>query len=255
MGASAKATVCSPPVPHARVGTSGWSYAEWVGRFYPNGTSPARMLSFYGRRFNTVEAHSTYRRLPAASALERWAAQVPADFRFAAKAHMGITHRRDLDGVDERVAAFFSALAPLGDLLGPVLFSVPHKMPDLARLDRLLGALPPPPRPGIAFELGPAWATPEVLARLEAHDATPVLVDADGRSPLESDPLKAQLELGPFAYVRLRRSRYDRAELDCWADLLKEATASGRDAYAFFKHDDAGNGPRYARRVTGRLTT
>ena len=247
MGASTGATVCSPPVPHARIGTSGWSYTEWVGRFYPNGTSPARMLAFYGRRFPTVEAHGTYRRLPAESALQRWVDQVPDDFRFAPKAHMGITHRRDLDGVEERVASFFAALAPLRAVLGPVLFSVPHQEPDLARLDRLLAGLPSAPRLPVAFELGPAWATPAVVTRLEAHQATLVLVDADGRPP-------ADLEVGPFSYVRLRRSRYDRAELEAWAERLGQMTASGRDVYAFFKHDDAGNGPRYARRVIGCLS-
>ncbi|MDQ6796818.1 MAG: DUF72 domain-containing protein [Actinomycetota bacterium] len=234
-------------MPEARVGTSGWSYPEWVGNFYPNGTSAPRMLPFYARRFPTVEAHSTYRRLPTVTALERWVAQVPPAFRFAPKAHMGITHRRDLDGIEERMAAFFEALTPLGPLLGPVLFSVPHQQPDVGRLDRLLGALPPSFRPGVAFELGPAWATPDVLKRLEAHDATLVLVDAEGRTPPD-------LDVGPFSYVRLRRDRYNRGALETWAERFAKVTAGGRDAYAFFRHDESGNGPRYARQVNGRLS-
>jgi len=204
------------------------------------------MLSFYARRFSTVEAHSTYRRLPAATALERWVAQVPPGFRFAPKAHMGITHRRDLDGIEERMAAFFEALVPLGPLLGPVLFCVPHQQPDLNRLDRLLGALPPAPRPGVAFELGPAWAVPEVLRRLEAHEATLVLVEAEGRPAPD-------LDVGPFAYVRLRCNSYNRTALETWAARLEKVTLAGRDAYAFFRHDETGNGPRYARQVNGRL--
>ncbi|MGI9021973.1 MAG: DUF72 domain-containing protein [Acidimicrobiales bacterium] len=231
-----------------RVGTSGWSYPEWVGRFYPNGTPPARMLAFYGRRFPCVEAHATYRRLPLATTLQRWTEQVPTEFRFVPKAHLGITHRRDLDGVEERIAAFFEAVSPLGPHLGPVLFSVPHQQPDLGRLDRLLGGLPPLPRRPVAFELGPAWMTPEVVTRLEAHHATIVVVDADGSVPV---PLLA--EVGPLTYVRLRRGLYDRATLDSWAERLAKAAADGREAYAFFKHDDAGNGPRYARHVISRL--
>jgi len=228
------------------VGTSGWSYAEWVGGFYPVGTSPARMLPFYACRFPTVEAHSTYRRLPTASTLERWVAQVPAGFRFAPKAHLGITHRRDLDGVEERVGAFFAAVAPLGHHLGPVLFALPHRQPDLDRLDRLLEALPAPPRPCVAFELAPAWATEDVVRRLETHGATLALTETDGRTAVD-------VEVGPLSYLRLRRSRYDRAELDAWAVRLQEITAGGRDAYAFFKHDEDAHGPRYARRVMGRL--
>ena len=228
------------------MGTSGWSYPEWIGTFYPVGTSPSRMLPFYARLFPAVEAHGTYRRLATPSVLERWASQVPAGFQFAPKAHIGITHRQDLDGVEDRVDAFFAALAVLDDRLGPALFSLPHRQPDLDRLDRLLAALPSAPRPRAAFELTPAWATPDVLGRLEGHGATLVLVDADGREAPE-------LEVGPFTYVRLRRSHYDREELDAWAARLQRVTARGRDVYAFFKHDEHGDGPRYARRVMGRL--
>ena len=113
----------------AWVGTSGWAYAEWIGAFYPKGTTAARMLRHYATRLSTVEAHSTYRRVPSASTLERWASQVPEAFRFAPKAHLGITHRRDLDGLDERMQAFFAAVTSLGSRLGPVLFQLPHNDP------------------------------------------------------------------------------------------------------------------------------
>ncbi|HJV09540.1 MAG TPA: DUF72 domain-containing protein, partial [Acidimicrobiales bacterium] len=149
-----------------RVGTSGWSYPSWVGPFYPAGTPASRMLGAYSSVFGTVEAHATYRRLPTAVALAKWVQTVPAGFRFACKAHMGITHRRDLDGVDERVAAFRAAVAPLGDALGPVLVSLPHLQPDLDRLGRIVAALG-----GGAFELGPAWERTDVLDRLDAGGA------------------------------------------------------------------------------------
>jgi uncharacterized protein YecE (DUF72 family) len=220
-----------------------------LGRFYPNGTSPTRMLDFYGRRFSTVEAHATYRRLPSVAALERWRSQVPAGFCFAPKAHMGITHRRDLDGLEDRVAAFLAAIAPLGDHLGPVLFSLPHQDPDLVRLDRLLAALPPPPAgPVAAFDLGPNWYTSEVIERLEDHHATLVVTDNDaerGHRP--------PLTIGPLAYVRLRRDRYDRAALEGWAERLAKLQADGRDSYVYLKHDEQGDGPRYARRLTELL--
>lgn len=228
------------------MGTSGWSYPEWVGHLYPNGTSPSRMLAFYARLFPTVEAHSTYRRLPSVSSLERWVGSVPPWFVFAPKAHMGITHRRDLDGVEERVAAFVSAVTPLGEHLGPVLFSLPHAEPDPERLDRLLGALPSRFRLATAFELSPAWVTPRVVRRLEAAEATLVLVENDGHAA-------ADLEVGPLTYIRLRRSRYTRADLEAWADRLEKITGGGRDAYVFFKHDEAGDGPRYARRLMALL--
>jgi uncharacterized protein YecE (DUF72 family) len=230
-----------------RVGTSGWSYPEWVGRFYPNGTSPARMLEFYGRRFTAVEAHSTYRRLPTAATLARWKNEVPPDFRFVPKVHLGISHRRDLDGVEDRVAAFVDAVAPLGERLGPLLLSLPHRQPDLDRLDRLLGALPAPPDgPPVAFDLAPAWGTSEVYDRLDAAGATAVVSDVNGTDG-------AVPTVGPLAYVRLRRDRYDRGELEAWADRLAKVRADGRDAYAFLKHDECGDGPRYARHLAAAV--
>ncbi|MEA2702271.1 MAG: hypothetical protein QOD63_216 [Actinomycetota bacterium] len=225
-----------------RTGTSGWSYPEWVGSFYPPGTKPARMLGVYAETLGAVEAHATYRRLPAAAALERWRDQVPSTFRFAPKAHMGITHRRDLDGIEDRVAAFLAAVAPLGERVGPVLLSLPHLEPDLGRLDRLLTALPRPPAgPVAAFELGPRWHIGPVLDRLEAHGATLAVVDDDsGGAP-------GPLSVGPVAYLRLRRAEYDDGSLAAWAERLAKHRADGRDGYVFFKHDDDGAGPAYAR--------
>ena len=225
-----------------RVGTSGWSYPAWVGPFYPEKTSPARMLGAYASVFDTVEAHATYRRLPAAAALDKWVATVPAGFRFACKAHMGISHRRDLDGVEDRVRAFLDAIAPLAGTCGPVLVSLPHLQPDLDRLSRILD-----PLGGGAFELGPAWERTDVLDRLDAGGATLVISDTAER------PAGAIPSVGPVAYVRLRRADYTPADLDQWAERLAKVAAEDRDAYVFLKHDDAATGPRLAQELGARL--
>lgn len=225
-----------------RVGTSGWSYPAWVGSFYPDKTSPARMLGVYAAAFDAVEAHATYRRLPSAAALTKWVDTVPETFRFACKAHMGISHRRDLDGVEDRVTAFRRAVAPLAAVLGPVLVSLPHQEPDLDRLGRILD-----PLGGGAFELGPAWDRPDVLDRLDAGGATLVVSDTDER------PAVAIPSVGPVAYVRLRRADYPPADLDVWAERLGKAAAEERDVYVFLKHDEAATGPRLARGLVDRL--
>lgn len=227
-----------------RIGTSGWSYPSWVGPFYEPGTSAARMLPAYARTFATVEAHATYRRLPTAAALARWREQVPEDFRFALKAHMGITHRRDTDGLDERVAAFTAAVEPLGDRTGPVLFVLPHHQPDLERLDLLLAAVAGRPIEAV-FELAPAWWTEPVHERLAEAGASLAAIDRDGEPVPEAR--------GPVAYVRLRRSTYSDADLDGWAARLRAHAEAGRAVYAFLKHDEGGDGPRYARALVGKL--
>jgi uncharacterized protein YecE (DUF72 family) len=225
-----------------RVGTSGWSYPAWVGPFYPPATSAARMLGAYASVFATVEAHATYRRLPSAVALGKWVQTVPAGFRFACKAHMGISHRRDLDGVEDRVAAFLAAVAPLGEARGPVLVSLPHHEPDLDRLGRILD-----PLGGGAYDLAPAWHRADVLDRLDAGGATIVVSDTDER------PASAIPSIGPVAYVRLRRADYTPADLDVWAERLAKVAAEERDAYVFLKHDDAATGPRLAQDLVARL--
>lgn len=232
-------------VGHIRVGTSGWSYPAWIGPFYPPGTSAARMLGYYASSFDTVEAHATYRRLPTPAALGRWLTSVPDGFRFAPKAHLGITHRRDLEGIEDRVVTFLAAVAPLGDRLGPVLFSLPHHEPDLDRLDRILAPLAG--GPAAAFELGSAWAVPGVLDRLDRAGATMVATDTATCAAHQVPGV------GAVAYVRLRRPGYTPAELDAWAGRLAQVAAAGRDTYVFLKHDDAAAGPALARELRRRL--
>jgi uncharacterized protein YecE (DUF72 family) len=215
-------------VAEVRVGTSGWSYKEWVGGLYPAGTPSSRMLAAYAERLATVEAHNTFRRRPRPTALEGWAAAVPPTFLFAFKAHVAITHQRDLDGVEDRITNFFEGLTPLGERVGPVLFQLPHRDVDLDRLDRLLAALPP--SPAAAFELGPAWNTAEVLQRLDKVGATLVVVEKDGDEP-------ALPEVGSIGYVRLRRERYDKKALARWADRLGAVARSGRPVFAYLRHE------------------
>ena len=215
-------------VAEVQVGTSGWSYKQWVGTLYPDRTATSKMLGAYAERLSTVEAHNTFRRRPRASALEGWAAAVPPTFKFALKAHVAITHQRDLAGVEDRVSSFFESLAPLGERVGPVLFQLPHRDVDLERLDRLLGALPA--TPPAAFELGPAWNTADVLTRLDKVGATLVAVDKDGDEPVLPD-------VGSIAYVRLRRDQYDDEALGRWAGRLRQAAVGGRQVFAYLRHE------------------
>ena len=207
------------------VGTSGWSYKEWVGGFYPARTPSSRLLASYAERLPTVEAHNTFRRRPRTPTLEGWVAAVPPSFRFAVKAHVAITHQRDLAGVEDRITSFFESLEPLGDHAGPVLFQLPHRDVDLERLDRLLSALPA--SPPAAFELGAAWDTPAVLQRLDAAGATLVVVDT-------GEAKAAIPEVGTISYVRLRAERYDDKALRRWAKRLIDG---GRPAYVYFRHE------------------
>jgi len=139
------------------VGTSGYSYAEWKGTFYPKGMPAAEMLAFYAAHFDTVEINNTFYRMPKAAMLETWAAQVPPHFLFALKAPQWITFRKDLAGAADGAAQFRAVAATLGPRLGPLLFRIPPFLEkDVAKLETVLAALPYVQRVALEF-LHKSW--------------------------------------------------------------------------------------------------
>src|SRR6185503_5613033 len=104
-----------------RTGTSGFSYEEWRGIFYPDGLPAAERLGFYGKQLPSVEINNTFYRLPRAELVTSWAAQVPDDFRFAIKASRRITHFQKLAGINDTLSYLVSVTTKLGDKLGAVL--------------------------------------------------------------------------------------------------------------------------------------
>ena len=161
------------------VGTSGYSYQEWKGRFYPDRMPPGEMLRFYAGRFNTVEINNTFYRMPTESVLTAWAAQVPGDFRFAVKAPQVMTHFKRLRGVDEEAAYLFRTLAVLKDRLGPVLFQFPRSFKaDRGVLEDFLALVPG--HIASAFEFRhPSWLEGGILDLLRANGCSLCLSDTD----------------------------------------------------------------------------
>jgi hypothetical protein len=106
------------------VGTSGWSYKEWRGSFYPARFPAHGMLSYYAERFRAVEVNNSFYRIPSERVLAGWAEQVPAQFRFVMKASRRITHNHRLRDDDGSLAYFLRAVNPLGKRLGPTLFQL-----------------------------------------------------------------------------------------------------------------------------------
>ncbi|MGZ3605966.1 MAG: DUF72 domain-containing protein, partial [Thermodesulfobacteriota bacterium] len=107
------------------VGTSGYAYKEWKGKFYPEKISPDEMLRFYSGRLNTVEINNTFYRMPKESVVISWSKKVPEHFVFAIKAPQIITHLKRLRSVSEETGYLFRTLSVLDQKLGPVLFQFP----------------------------------------------------------------------------------------------------------------------------------
>lgn len=223
------------------VGTSGYSYPEWKGTFYPAKMQPKQMLGFYGAHFRTVEINNTFYRPPTVPLLESWAAQVPADFRFVLKVPQEITHVKRLVGADAPVSALFATAGALKDRLGPVLLQLPPNFgKNVPLLRAFLASLPPGGR--VAFEFRKQdWFCAEVFSLLCEHGAGLCVADA------EDDLDVPFVSTTNWGYLRLRRPDYDDFALKEWADRLR--SQSWREVYVFFKHEDAGAGPRMATRL------
>ena len=193
-----------------RVGTSGWSYADWVGGFYPAGTKPGEYLGVYTGSFDIVEVDSTYYRVPALRTVQGWAAKTPESFRFAVKAPDTITHEKCLLNCRADVEEFLTALEPLDDKLCAILlqfgyfnkqaFAAPAKFFD--RLDAFLGVLPDPRR--VAVEIrNRTWFNDAFLGVLRGHGASVALADHVWMPPIERLLDTLDCLTGDFLYVRL----------------------------------------------------
>jgi uncharacterized protein YecE (DUF72 family) len=215
------------------VGTSGYSYKEWKGSFYPEKFKESDMLRFYAERFGAVEINNTFYRLPGREMLLRWAEQVPPGFVFVLKASQRITHRQRLKPESaETVAYLFETAAALGNHLGPVFFQTPPFLKrDVPRLRNFLTLLPAG-RP-VAFEFRhDTWFDDEVYEALRGHNAALVSADTD-KSGEEGAPVVPTADWG---YLRLRRADYDDAGLAAWADRIR--AQPWQRAFVFFKHEE-----------------
>jgi uncharacterized protein YecE (DUF72 family) len=212
-----------------RIGTSGYSYKEWKGGFYPEKLGAADMLSYYARRLGTVEINNTFYRLPTAKLLEGWASQVPEGFRFVLKVSQKITHFKRLKGVEEETGYLVGALQALGAKLGALLVQLPPNFRrDEERLAAFLGLLPPGIRAALEVR-NPSWRDPAVYALLEKHGVALVASQTDE----EPDP--QIVRTAPWGYLRLRKSSYEPGELSAWS--LRIGQQGWDEAFVFFKHE------------------
>ncbi len=223
------------------VGTSGYSYPAWKGKFYPQKLPGKQMLRYYGEHFCTVESNSTFRFLPKTSAVAAWAEAVPAPFRFALKAPQAITHFKRLKDADDSVSQLFAVAEVLKERLGPILFQLPPNFKkDLSVLREFLALLPSKRR--VAFEFRhQSWFDNEVFGVLRKHGAA--LCIAEAETDLEI-PFVATTDWG---YLRLGQPEYSDAELKKWLKPIHEQ--NWHDAFVFFKHEDEGKGPKFAKRL------
>ncbi|HVQ39437.1 MAG TPA: DUF72 domain-containing protein [Pyrinomonadaceae bacterium] len=220
------------------VGTSGYSYKEWKGSFYPEKISAKEMLRFYSERLSTVEINATFYRMPQPSMLENWKEQVPESFRFSLKASQRITHFKRLKDTEQEMKYFLETAAVLGDQLGVVLVQLPPNMKkDLERLEAFLTLLPSTPRTAFEFR-HPTWFDDDVLELLRNQNRALVVSDTDDMPATHID------KTADWGYLRLRRVNYSEETLAEWRQRID--AQNWQETFVFFKHEDEGTGPRLA---------
>jgi uncharacterized protein YecE (DUF72 family) len=227
------------------VGTSGYSYKEWKGKFYPAKLSAKDMLRYYAVNFSTVEINNTHYRLPSREIVASWAEQTPSNFRFALKAHQTITHRKRLKDVASNIDDFLGVAAALGERQGPLLFQLPPNFKkDVSRLSDALSHLGG--RAMTAWEFRhPSWFDSEVFDCLRASGCALCVAEGDD---LAEAPFVSTASWG---YLRLRREAYSDGELVEWITRVK--SQKWNTAYVYFKHEDEATGPALADRFLGLI--
>jgi uncharacterized protein YecE (DUF72 family) len=224
-----------------RVGTSGYSYAEWKGNFYPEKLAAKDMLRYYAQRFPTVEINNTFYRMPTEKLLSGWAEQVPEDFTFVIKAPKRITHDQRLKECRDLLAYLVGVTSTLGSRLGPLLFQLPPNFKkDVPRLKSFFDDMPERRRMAMEFR-NASWFDDEVYETLRDQRVALCVADT-GEEP--AMPLVATADWG---YLRLRRENFSDKELRDWARRIREQPWT--EAFVFLKHEEEGKGPKLAARL------
>jgi uncharacterized protein YecE (DUF72 family) len=179
------------------VGTSGWQYRDWRGRFYPPKLPQRLWLEHHAAAFGTTEVNNSFYRLPAREVFEQWRARTPEDYVVTVKASRFLTHIKRLKEPEEPVARLMDRVAALGDRLGAVLVQLPPNLQaDVDKLDACLACFPA----GTRLAVEPrhdSWWNPDLRDVLTAHRAALVWSDRDSR------PIAPLWRTTDWAYLRL----------------------------------------------------
>jgi len=222
----------------AHIGTSGWHYKHWVGRYYPEKTSTAKMLQHYVRDFDTVELNNSFYKLPKRETMQAWHNAVPKNFVFAVKASRFITHNLKLKNPQNALDKFLPVAEVLGEKLGPILFQTPPQWRcNVERLDEFLSLMPTHLR--YAFEFRePTWMCDPVYEVLRRHNSALCIYEIAGYQT----PITLTAD---WTYVRLHgpggryQGSYSDDQLAEWARRIRNWKRKGVSSYVYFDNDDS----------------
>jgi uncharacterized protein YecE (DUF72 family) len=241
------------------IGTSGFSYKDWIGRFYPEDLPSNQWLEFYSQNFTTLEFNNTFYRIPRPQTFINWKKRVPSDFVFSVKVNQRITHWKRLKIDSNDWGFFWQRASLLGEKLGVLLFQLPPSFKkDSQRLAKFLEQYKPPVR--FAFEFRhQSWFDQEIYQILKAFNCSLVFHDAQA---FPRPPFKATAD---FVYIRfhgqevLYNYEYSSDQLKGWAEKIIRWQKQGRDIFAYFNNDPEAfavkNAKELLEMVEGQITS
>ncbi|MDR6986236.1 uncharacterized protein YecE (DUF72 family) [Paenarthrobacter nitroguajacolicus] len=229
------------------IGTSGWSYDHWENVLYPPGLPASKRLAHYVARFNTVELNASFYRWPRDTSFAGWRNRLPEGFAMSVKAPRGLTHAKKLYSPEVWVERISRCWHELGDKRAVLLVQLPPGFArDDARLDYFLSVVPHWIRIAVEFRHD-SWDHPDVYSLLERHGAAYCIMSGANLPCI----LRAT---APFVYVRMHGpdhqhlygGSYSDADLQWWADRIREWSGPGKDVYVYFNNDGGGHAVRNA---------
>jgi uncharacterized protein YecE (DUF72 family) len=228
------------------VGTSGYNYPEWRGTFYPEKFSTDKMLAYYAERFPTVEINYTFYRMPTEKLLSGWSAGTPEHFTFTLKAPRRITHDSKLQRCEDTLQAFVRTAKTLGPKLAVLLFQLPPNFKkDAVVLRDFVQLIPDGTRAAFEFRHA-SWLDAETYDTLRSRNLALCVADSEKMST----PVEVTADYG---YFRLRDEGYQQPDIERWAKTI--ADLSVPDAFVYFKHEEQGLGPDFAKRLIAAIPT
>jgi len=240
------------------LGTQGFSFKDWVGPFYPAGTSSKAYLQTYAQHFPAVEIDSTFYGTPRPSTILGWYDRTPDSFTFAAKFPRQITHEKKLANSLPEARAFIETMRALGDKLGVLILQFAYDFnPEFqARLDDFLGELPEGTRYAVEVR-NRGWLTDDFRFLLEQHNAALVLQDLHYMPRV--DWITADFTVIRWLGRRKDVNVFDRIQIDraesmqAWAVLVRSFLERDVDVFGFFNNHYAGHSPESVRQFAEML--
>ncbi len=219
------------------IGTSGWWYEHWYGKFYPPEVEKRDWFSYYAKVFDTVEVNSSFYRLPFEGMVKGWARKAPGNFKFTLKMWRRVTHLKRLKGVEEDLSTFFERVKPLKENYGAILHQLPPSLKlDLSLLEGFLKMLPKGLDQAVEFR-NESWLQSKTFSLLKKYNVAYCIVS----TPKFPELFELTTD---FSYIRfhgmetLYGSLYSDDELKKWARRIRGFLRKKiKRVYVYFNND------------------